>query len=91
MHDDEVALGDDDVVLVPGTLRQGAAEIEEPVAARRDVGAVLDAVGRPEARSSLVVALVEERAEGLEDERLVPVFEPLAMSVCSWLRSNAPV
>jgi hypothetical protein len=41
------------------------------IAARLDVGAVLDVVGRPEAFSGRVVSPVEQGVECLKDERLV--------------------
>jgi hypothetical protein len=55
MRDQVVTLGNDELA----------------VAARRDVGAVLDVAIRPVAFGGRVVSLVELRVEGFENERLV--------------------
>src|SRR5208283_4538640 len=53
--------------------RRGDAlyQIEQAFASGRDVSAVLDVVGRPEALSCYVVTLIEQCVECLEDKRLV--------------------
>src|SRR5260370_11269079 len=71
VDDDKVAFGHDHARLIfegPGSTLD---EVEETVAARLDVGAVLDVVWRPKAFSGRVVSLVEQGVECLKDERLV--------------------
>src|SRR6266568_1262874 len=46
-------------------------EIKQAFAAGRDIGTVLDIVGRPEAFGRGVVALVEQRIKRFQDEILV--------------------
>jgi hypothetical protein len=55
------------------TQRVGRApdQVEQTVAARFDVCAVLDVGVRPEAAGRIVVALVEQGIEGFEDESLI--------------------
>jgi hypothetical protein len=53
-------------------------EIEKALAARGDVGAVLDVARRPVALGRDVASLVEQGIERLEDERFVPRFFRLA-------------
>jgi hypothetical protein len=71
MRDHVVALGDDKLVFVFQRIRQRADQVEQTVAAGRDVRAVLDIAVRPIAFRGGIVALVEERVEGFENERLV--------------------
>ena len=47
MEDDEVAVRDDDAGLVLQGRRGRLHQLEQPLPARRDVGAVLDVAGRP--------------------------------------------
>src|SRR5580704_11513328 len=63
--------GEDDVIFIAQRIRQGANEIEQAIAARRNMGAVLDVSVRPEALCGGVVAFVEQRVEGFENKRLV--------------------
>jgi hypothetical protein len=49
-------------------VRQRADQVEQTVAAARDVRAVLDVAVRPIAFRGSIVALVEERVEGFENE-----------------------
>lgn len=72
MDDDEVTFGHDHTWLVPERHGRTLDEVEEAFAARLDMSTVLDVVGRPEAFSGRLVALVEQGVECLEDERLVP-------------------
>jgi hypothetical protein len=71
MRDREVSLGGRELVLGFQRARQRADQVEQAVAAGRDVRAVLDVAVRPIAFGVVVVALVEERVEGLENKRLV--------------------
>src|SRR5580700_7345365 len=57
--------------LVFQRRRHALDEVEEALAAARDVRAVLDVGGRPVALSRDVVSLVEQGVEGLEDKRFV--------------------
>lgn len=71
MRDDVVAFGHDQLVFVAQRSRNRADQVEQPVAAWRDVGAMLNVAIGPEPFGGGVVALVEQRVEGFEDERLV--------------------
>src|SRR5262249_17320695 len=71
MRDDVIAFGNNQLVLVAQRLRQRSDEVEQPRTAWRDVGAVLNVPIGPEPFGGGVVALVEQRVEGFEDERLV--------------------
>ena len=55
-------------------VRHGLDQSEEALAPWRNVRAMLDVIGRPEALRSLVVALVEQCVERLQNERLVSYF-----------------
>src|SRR5437879_12747469 len=69
--DHVVVLGDYQLVLVLQGGWQRADQVEQSIAAARNVGAVLEVAFRPEPLGGVVVPLVEQRVEGLEDERLV--------------------
>src|ERR1700675_900877 len=71
VRNDIVALGHDQLVLVAQRLGRRPDEVEQSVAARRDVRAVLDIAVGPEPFGGRVLALVEERIERLQDNRLV--------------------
>jgi hypothetical protein len=71
MGDDVVAFGRNQLVLVAQRLWDCADEVEQPLTAWRDVGAVLNLAIGPEPFGGGVVALVEQRVEGFEDERLI--------------------
>ena len=71
MGDDEIPFGEDHVIFVAERVRKAANKIEQAVAARRNVGAMLDLAVRPEALGGSVVALVEQSVEGFEHKRLV--------------------
>ena len=64
-------LGDDELVFVFQRVGQRVDQVEKPVSAGCDVGAVLDVAIRPELLGGVVVALVKQRVEGFENERLV--------------------
>ena len=65
VDDDKVAFGHDHARLVLERRGRVLDEVEETFAARLDIVAVLDVVGRPEAFSGLVVSLVEQCIECL--------------------------
>src|SRR6266702_4439530 len=71
MGDHVIPFGEDHMVFVAERFGKVANEIEQAVAAWRNMGAVLNIVGRPEGRCLFVVTLVEKRLEGLENDRLV--------------------
>ena len=71
MGDHVVPFGEDHLIFVAQRVGQAANKIEQAIAARRDMGAVLDVAVRPEALRGSVVALVEQGVEGFEYERLV--------------------
>ena len=74
VRDHVIALCDDELVLVFQRAGQGADQVEQTIAARRDMGAVLDVAIRPETLGGVVVAPVEQRVEGFENERLAQVW-----------------
>jgi hypothetical protein len=71
MKDDEITGGSGNVVLKMQRAGHSLYEIKQPVTAGRNMRAVLDVVRGPEALRSGIVAFVEERVEGFENERLV--------------------
>jgi hypothetical protein len=75
MDDDKGIFGHYHARLVLERRGRTLDEVEETFAARLDMVAVLDVVGRPEAFSGRVVSLVEQCIECFEDERLVALFE----------------
>ena len=74
MEDHKVPLGHDQAGLVLQGRRGRLHQLEQPLPARRDVGAMLDVVGRPVAQGRDIVSLVEEGIEGLKDECLIPLL-----------------
>ena len=72
--DDEVAVGYDHPRLVLQRRRHALDEVEEAVAARGNVCAVLDVVGLPIPLSRRIVPLIEQRVEGLKDQCLIPLL-----------------
>jgi hypothetical protein len=74
VDDDKIAFGHDHARLILEGRWRSLDEVEETFAARLDVGAVLDVVGRLEAFGGRVVSLVEQGVECLKDERLVLCF-----------------
>ena len=71
MRDHVVAFCDDELVFVAQGIWRRTNESEQPVASWRNVRAVLDVLRRPEALRGRVVAFVEERIEGFENDCLV--------------------
>ena len=69
--DDVVSFAEDDVIFVTQRVGKAANEVEQAIAARRNMGAVLDVAVRPVAFGGSVVPLVEQRVEGFENEGLV--------------------
>jgi hypothetical protein len=84
MRDHVVALGDNELVFVFQRVGQRADQVEKPVSAGRDVGAVLDVAVRPETLGGVAVALVEQRVEGFENECL-------SLLRCGLDRGRSPV
>src|SRR5579862_7779597 len=74
VHNDEIAVGNDCARLVLESRREALDQVHQTLAARLDVGTVLDVFRRPVALRGLVVALVEQRVERLKNERLVSNF-----------------
>jgi len=71
VDDDKVAFGHDHARLILERRGSTLDKVEETFAARLDVGAVLNVVGRPEALSGRIVSFIEQGVECLKDERLV--------------------
>ena len=67
----EIAFRDDHSRLILQRRGDALDQIEQAFASGRDVSAVLDVVGRPEALSCYVVTLIEQCVECLEDKRFV--------------------
>src|SRR4029077_8122475 len=74
MDDYEISLGHDRSWLVFERCRKTFDEIEQALATRRDMSTVLDVTWGPKLLSRSVVALVEQRVEGFEDNLLVVLF-----------------
>ena len=72
-----VALGDDELMFVTQGVGGVADQIEQSIATRLDVCAVLDIVGRPIPFSRLIVPLVKQCVEGVDYQRLI--FSPLTV------------
>src|SRR5690349_23070935 len=71
MQEDEVAGCGDNVVFVPQRRRQRFDEIEQPIPTSRNMGAVLNVVRRPETLRFSIIALIEERVEGIQNNLYV--------------------
>ena len=71
MHDDVVTLRDDELVFVTQGVGCAADQIEQSIATRFDMRAVLNIIGRPKAFSRLIVTLVKQCVEGVEYQRLI--------------------
>src|SRR4029453_4524422 len=90
MYNHELLVGENDAVLVSQGRGSPPDKFEEPVAAGRDMRAMLDVLGGPVSRRSLVVPLVEEGIEGFEHKRLVRLFKGVRHLVCSVLVDPCP-
>jgi hypothetical protein len=71
VDNDVVAFREDELMLVTQGVGRAPDQIEQTVATRLDVCAVLDVGIRPEAAGRIVVVLVEQGIEGSEDESLI--------------------
>src|SRR5205807_6872500 len=71
MHNDVVPLRDDELMFVTQGVGCVADQIEESIATRFDVRAVLDIVRGPILLSGGVVPLVKQCVEGVEYQRLI--------------------
>src|SRR3984893_7879842 len=71
VDDDEVSLCYDYSRLIPESGRDALDQVEETVTARLNVRTVLNVVGRPEALRCGIISLIEQRVEGLQDNRLI--------------------
>jgi chromosomal replication initiation ATPase DnaA len=71
MRNHIVSLGHDQLVLVAQRLGKGADQVEQTVASRCNVRAVLTVAIGPEALGRNVVTLVEQGVERFEHKRLV--------------------
>ena len=69
VHNYEISVGCDRSWLVLERCWEGLEQIEQSVAARRDVSAVLDVVRRPKLLSGRVVPLVKQGVECVEHQR----------------------
>src|SRR5580704_16794619 len=85
MGHDVVAFGHDQLVLITQCVRRCADKVEKPVTAWRDMGAVLDVEIRPEPFGGRVVALVEQRVEGFENEHLILFGSSFGHGSSRWL------
>src|SRR5580692_6179239 len=83
MRDDVVAFCDDELVFIAQGIWRRANKVEQPLASRPNVRAVLDVRRRPEGFCCRVVAFVEERIEGFENNRLV-LFGCCLGHITSW-------
>ena len=63
-----VPLGEDQVIFVAQRLGQAPNKAEQTIAARRDVSTVLNVTFGPESLRGSIVAFVEQRVEGFENE-----------------------
>src|SRR5262249_14449347 len=71
VNNHEVSVGDNRAGLILERRRKAFNQIEQSIAARRDVSAVLDIVRRPKFLSRGVVTFVEQRVEGLQNYSVV--------------------
>src|SRR5271154_3133497 len=71
VHDDEVSLSQDGPSFVFQCWRDVPNEVEQTVATRCDMSAVLNVVRRPESFCGLIVTLVKECVERFQHEGLV--------------------
>ena len=78
MHDDVVALRDDELMFVTQRIGCVTDQIEQSIATRFDVRAVLNVIGRPIPFSCLIVPLVKQRVERFEHECFIFLLYRLA-------------
>src|SRR5271163_3834011 len=90
MNDDVVTFCKNHPRLILERRRRGFDQIEEALPARRDVGAVLNVVGRPELLGRSIVALIEKRVECFKNKFLVFRFNRLLHLVLRCLYNVCP-
>jgi hypothetical protein len=71
VDNDVIGLGDDELMFVTQRIRCAPDQIEQSIATRFNVRAVLDIVRRPILLSGRAVPLVKQRVEGVEHQRFV--------------------
>ena len=71
VHYYEVSISDDRSWLILQGRRQALDEIEQTLAARCDMSAVLNVIRRPESLRRRVVTLVEKRVESFKNDGLI--------------------
>src|ERR1700722_3073943 len=71
VHDHEISLGNDRSRFVLQGWWKALNEVEQTLATRRDMSAVLNVVRRPQSFRGGIIALVEECVERSQDEGLV--------------------
>src|SRR5262245_7166332 len=77
VDDDKVAVSQDEAGFVLQRRWEAPDEVEQPLAARCDVRAVLNVAGRPEPLGGGVVASVEQRIEGFKHQCFVLLLQRL--------------
>jgi hypothetical protein len=82
VHDHEISFGHDRLWLVLEGWRKAFDEIEQALAAGRDMSAVLDVTWRPELLSRSVVTLVEKDVKRLQNQSLVSFLSRLSHAAC---------
>ena len=87
VDDHKFLVSEDHAVFVSQRWRCVFDQIEKALTSWRDVGTVLDIVGRSKSLGGLIVPLVEKRIECFEDKCLVRFFNCLRHFVCSWFES----
>ena len=88
MDDDVVALRDDELMFVTQSVGCTPDQIEQAIATRLNVRAVLNIVRRPILLSGRVVPLVKQCVEGVEHQRFVFLLYRLThnnLLILSWL------
>src|SRR5712671_6263157 len=77
VHDYKISLSHDRPGFVLQCRRDAPDEIEQALAARLNMSAVLNVAGRPIALRRCIVPLVEQCVEGLKDKLFVLLFNRL--------------
>jgi hypothetical protein len=81
MGDDGVPFGEDHVIFVAEGIGKGANELEQAVAGRRNVRAVLNVCRRPELLCSDIVAFVKSVSKAFSTSFLFSSGDVVAMSL----------
>jgi hypothetical protein len=66
MGDNVIPFGEDDVIFIAESVWKATNQIEQAIAAGRNMGAVLDVAFRPESLRGGVVAFVEQCVESFK-------------------------